>query len=314
MKRIALSTVFVCLLILIPTGILSQVGQERYNWEQDKVSLMLKRADARQDSQIIWTYHFDPRHKPFFHPVYSLDGILITSEAPADHPWHLGLWFCWKYINGLNYWEYQGDPKLAVSEGRTNLVGTRIRKSRDGSARITQKLLYHPWERKDQPVMKETRTTTVTAPRSDRGYLISIEHQFTALTDVLLDRTPAQTNAEGIAWGGYAGLSIRFDGQLSSPRYFSAATDSMKSGERAPWVSARLVAPDGRKVQVTILEDPGNPGHPTPWYCINRPAQQFWFYSPAILYHEALALKAGEKLVLRYRVMVAGSIKGDPEL
>ena len=308
MNKTYFSAALVCLLILASSGANGQAGRDSHYWKQDDISLTLKRVDPNLEDQTIWTYHFDPRYKPFFHPLYSPDGILITSEAPADHPWHLGLWFCWKYINGLNYWEYQGDPKLGISEGRTNLLETRIRKRRNGSARITQQLIYHPWNQMDQPVMKETRITTVSAPNRERGYLIGMEHEFTALADVLLDRTPVQTNAEGITWGGYAGLSIRFDGNLSSPSYFSASSDSVVSGERASWVSARLEAPDGRQVQVTILEDSRNPRHPTPWYCINRPAQRFWFYSPAILYHEPMALKKGDKLVLRYHVQVAGSL------
>ena len=66
------------------------------------------------NSDIIWQYNFNNRFgKPYFHPV-RVKNSTLTCVSPPDHPWHLGLWFSWKYINGVNYWEYLDDFK---SEG-----------------------------------------------------------------------------------------------------------------------------------------------------------------------------------------------------
>jgi hypothetical protein len=145
---------------------------------------------------------------------------------------------------------------------------------------------------------------SIGAPAEDGSYFIDFEHLFTAVNDVVLDRTPPQTNAQGIRWGGYAGLCVRFDQNLSNPSYFSAQSDSMNSGERASWVAANLKAPDGKTVQIVLVDHTENVRYPTPWYVINRPNDRFWYYNAAILYHEPLKLKAGEKMTLRYRVIV----------
>jgi hypothetical protein len=127
---------------------------------------------------------------------------------------------------------------------------------------------------------------------------------FTAITDVVLDRTPPQTSPNGVSWGGYAGLSMRFDQKLSNPVYFSGTQDSVINGMGNSWVAATLSTPGGKKVQMVILDDPSNPRYPSVWYTINRPNDRFWFFSPALLYHSSMELKAGDKMRLRYRVLV----------
>ena len=127
---------------------------------------------------------------------------------------------------------------------------------------------------------------------------------FVPLVDVVLDRTPVQTNASGVTWGGYAGLSMRFDQKLSDPRYFSDKRDSVINGEGNPYVAANLRTPDGKTVQMVIIDNPENPRYPSAWYTINRPNDKFWFFSPALLYHDPLELKAGKAMRLKYRVLM----------
>jgi hypothetical protein len=302
MKKTHLLTVMAVVLATLPA--FSQ--KPTYHWDRQENSLALVKTGPDQVEFTLWKLNLDPALKPFFHPVCAPDGTLLTAEAPPDHLWHLGLWFCWKYINKLNYWEYTGDPKNAVSEGRTALTDTKIQTRPNGAANIDLELLYHPWERPDRPVMKEMRKIRISAPGRDGGYYMDFDLLFTPLVDVLLDRTPVQTNPGGVTWGGYAGLSIRFDQKLSDPVYFSSSQDSVINGDGNSWVAANLKTPAGGTVQMVIFDNPGNPRYPSPWYTINRPNERFWFYSPAILYHEPMKLRAGQELHLRYRVLVPG--------
>jgi hypothetical protein len=290
------------LLFLLPVYVCAQ--KAHYRWKTDSISVGLIKVTPDAKDFLLWQLNFDPAMKPFFHPVYSPDGTLLSAEAPADHLWHLGQWFCWKYINKLNYWEYTGDPKNAVSEGRTALKNVQVKTRNNGQASVEMHIEYHPWDQPAGLVMKETRNITVTAPGKDGSYSIDYDMIFTALTDVVLDRTPVQTNAAGVKWGGYAGLSMRFDQKLSNPRYYSQSRDSVINGEGNSWVAANLTTPAGTTVQVVILDHPGNPRHPSAWYTINRPNDRFWFFSPALLYHSELELKAGETMRLRYKVLI----------
>ena len=279
-------------------------GRNTYSWEHTPENLALYRETQGSQKQLIWQFNFIPGLKTFFHPVYNADRVMLTAEAPRDHPWHLGLWFCWKYINGLNYWEFTGDAKLRISEGKTDIRNMKLVTRKDGSARIILKINYHPWEQPDSVALSEMRIIRTSAPQSDGSYWMDFEHRFTALKEVLLDRTPPQTNSQGVRWGGYAGLCVRFDQSLSDPSYFSAQSDSMDSGERATWVAANLKTPDGKTAQMILFDSPGNARYPTPWYVINRPNDRFWYFNAAILYHEPMELQAGEKMILRYRVII----------
>ncbi len=296
----------ICLSLFLSIAALQGPGQGKpaYTWHRTPESLALYRNISGESGQMVWQFNFKPGWRTFFHPVYNPDGVLLTAEAPKDHPWHLGLWFCWKYINGLNYWEYTGDPKNGISEGKTDIRQMTIRTRGKGSAWIRMKIDYHPWLQSDSVVLSEVRAIHAGRPQTDGSYCIDYEHIFTAIRDVVLDRTPPQTNAQGLRWGGYAGLCVRFDQNLSNPSYFSSQSDSMDSGERAPWVAANLKAPNGKTVQMVLFDHPGNVRFPTPWYVINRPNDRFWYFNAALLYHEPLRLQAGEKMRLKYRVLV----------
>jgi len=301
MKKTAFISLLMCLISLMTPGY-SQ--KPTYHWKNDPTSLALIKSNPGSQDFVLWQLNMDPKLKPFFHPVCSPDGTLLTAEAPADHPWHLGLWFCWKYINKLNYWEFTGDTKKAISEGRTDVKDTKIKLKKNGQATIDMQIQYHPWEKPGEPVMKEFRTIFVSAPAKDGSYFIEYDMRFSAIVDVVLDRTPVQKNADGVTWGGYAGLSMRFDQKLANPRYFSETRDSVINGEGNPYVAANLTTPGGKIVQTVIFDHPENPRYPSGWYTINRPANRFWFFSPALLYQSALELKAGEQMRLRYKILI----------
>ena len=54
----------------------------------------------------------DSLEKPFLYPIYAPDGEIITrgfplqprAGEPIDHPHHIGLWFDYENVNGLDFW------------------------------------------------------------------------------------------------------------------------------------------------------------------------------------------------------------------
>src|SRR5262245_25318440 len=57
-------------------------------------------------NEVVWRFSYDEKFgKPFFDPIRPVGGPSLTNFKPEDHPWHYGLWFSWKYMNGANYWE-----------------------------------------------------------------------------------------------------------------------------------------------------------------------------------------------------------------
>ena len=257
------------------------------------------------DGKVLWTLNFAKAEgKPYFHPVCLADGTVLTWLRPGDHIWHRALWFSWKFIDGLNYWEE--DPKTGQTQGRNELVSVSAAGGDDFSARIAVTIAYHP---PDKPaVMTEERIVTVSAPDAAGRYSLDWQTTFRAgARDVVLDRTPIRGEPNGVAWGGYAGLSVRLAKTLGQWRVLSSdALEDLKANEQnARWVDFSGADADTRReAGMAVLDHPGNLRHPSPWYVIMDPKAPFGYFSPAVLFRKAFTLPAGKVLLLRYRIIV----------
>ena len=264
---------------------------QTYSWRQSEHALALLNG-----RNVVWQIDADPAQgKPYFHPLATPSGMVLTDLRPQDHPWHRGLWFSWKYINGLNYWEE--DPQTRRSDAATELVESNLLPHKDGSAELTFSLSYHPWNA--PAVLTEQRTIEISAPTNGR-YQIKWTSEFTAVTNVNLTRTPLPGEPDGKSSGGYAGLSLRLNKAMGSWTFSnsSGATDvAALHGKPADWLKASAGA---NLPAVTILDDAQNFRHASPWY-VN---QEMPFFSPALLFTKSLTLSPGEKLVLRYKILI----------
>jgi len=127
----------------------------RFRWQSEDGHLTLTGEDKP-----VWSLNFDPKQpKSYFHPLSTVDGQVLTDSQPADHPWHRGLWFSWKKINGKVYWEE--DHKTGRGEGVTEHVSAKVEPHPDFSADIVLQLAYHE---PDGPVL--FRKDASLAPRS----------------------------------------------------------------------------------------------------------------------------------------------------
>ena len=85
------------------------------------------------------------------------------------------------------------------------------------------------------PVMTEIRNIHVSTPDSDGSYFIDHENISSPIAEnVILDRTPTQKEPDGRSWGGYAGLSIRFSQDYTSPVVL--APDEKDNYKKNNWV------------------------------------------------------------------------------
>jgi hypothetical protein len=257
----------------------------------------------RRDGQTVWQFNFGTNAtKPYFHPVALPGGPVLTWDRPEDHPWHRALWFSWKFLNGVNYWEE--DPKTGRAAGRTEWSEPRIDTRPDFTARLALDLTYRPG---DAPaVLTERREIIVSAPDANGMYALDWDMTFTAGgAPVLLDRTPLPDEPEGKPYGGYAGLSVRLIGELQDVRARTTVEPVVFTGHRYRGKAAALEYSGviaGREAGMAILDHPGNLNAPTPWYAINEPVMHY--FSPAVICYGPHTLPAGASLRLRYRVLV----------
>lgn len=271
----------------------------RYDWRQTDGSLALLNND-----RIVWQFNFDKKQpRPYFHPVCLPDGTELTWYRPPDHPWHYGLWFSFKFINGLNYWEE--DRNTGLPEGRTEIDSINVMPHDNNSAHIAMRLSYHP---PGQPVvLTESCRIHVTKPDKDGRYYIDWTSRFTAgAADVLLDRTPTPGEQGGQSWGGYAGLSVRLAKDVTNWQLTDSEgrKDLQAHGQKARWMNFVGRADDNKDFSIAIFDHPDNLRHPSPGFVIMDPKVPFGYFSPAFLFNKPYTLPAGKSFSLKYRILI----------
>ena len=279
----------------------NSTGQGSFKWRQNEHILALLRNDS-----VIWQLNFDrSQDKPYFHPLRTPRGYDLTLERPGDHPWHRGLWFSWKDINGVNYWEE--DPKKGVAEGRSIIEAVDIETMEDFSAEITISISY---EEKGKPVLTEVRVLSVSSPFERDDYTINWHQTFTAQKGIQLYlEKPAKHG--GVEWGGYAGLSFRAAASLTGHRFLASNgwtnEDNLTGyGEKAVWMDLTAKVDGTEKahnIGLTIFDHPENPRYPSPWY-IWFAAGQHTFFTPSLLFDGPKHLNVSDSFSLRYLTLI----------
>jgi hypothetical protein len=289
----------VAVLCVLPLTAAPQQG----TWQRTDTSVAWQTG-----STVAWRFTFDSKYgKPFFDPLGPVGGPSLTNFKPQDHPWHYGLWFSWKYINGVNYWEE--DRTSGKSQGATRWDAPEIVTEPDGRATMTMNLTYQPLS--GHVDMTETRRIVVSAPDRDGGFTIDWRSTFVAGSEgAVLDRTPMPGEPHGAVNGGYAGLGARL---AAAPLAMTVVTTegpvTAFVNDRARPNAAAVAcnfSEDGRDVgAIAIFSDPANIGARAPWYLINNAT--FRFADPAILAPAVKTLKAGETWTLHYRIALSRS-------
>ncbi len=272
------------------------VSASAIDWKQTDQSLALTSG-----TNVIWQFNYSKDEgKPYFHPLTvngacgAAGGVALTAYRPPDHAWHLALWFSWKYLNGINYWEFaKGEDKPL---GVTELLDVKVEPRADHSARFALSLAYHP--RGGANLLTEKRIVEVSAPDKTGRYVIDWDATFTAGdTPVELERTKPYTSKDGVKHGGYAGLSLRMAAETKDWKFFDSdnRTTDKVSGFPGRWFAAA-----GPEATIAILDHPQSFRHPTPWYLV----QKMPFYEAAIIFNEPHTVPAGGKISLRNRILV----------
>ena len=225
--------------------------------------------------------------RPHVHPLRTPAGRILSADAPADHPWHHGLWSTVKFVNGVNFWEEFGtfgtlQTTAVQRDGLTTRATIEWRNPGPGDVAV-----------------HETRTLTHVPIDAD-VYAIDWTFALVPVAAAALDRTPFTT------WGGYGGLTLRGapDWEGTEIHLPDGGPRDRVLGDPAPWCMLR-----SNDATVAMLEHPSNPRFPTPWYGSTR-ADTYgagWanFLNAAFLWAGPVNLRAGETFVRRHRVVVA---------
>ncbi|HOX55941.1 MAG TPA: PmoA family protein [Candidatus Paceibacterota bacterium] len=236
----------------------------------------------------------DRARSSYVHPLYGLDGEVLTDDFPKDHYHHRGLFWSWPHvtIDGKDYdlwmlkgirhefdqWEQEAKSRRAVLKVQNYWVADGCR------------------------VMKEVAEFTV-FPATKDARAIDVKFTWTPLKQPI-----TLAGAEGKSYGG---LTLRF-----APRTDTVITTPLGIDEkdlpmtRLPWADLTAAYPGvGRPSGAAIFISPKHPDFPPMW--LTRHYGVLCVGWPGV---EAQTFPAGRDIVCSYRVLVHRNLLGKDQL
>jgi hypothetical protein len=281
-----------CVLLTIA---LSCVGFAKAQNSTVSAAKIGNRIEVSIDNRFFTCYHFQPDEKyPLFYPLNGpLSGNSVTSMRNSTYPHHSSLFFGCDFVNGGNYWQER------LERGQIISLGARVVEGKGERVVITDECI---WKRPDAdaPII-DRRKITISAP-SKTVYQLDFDIEMEMLMDVTIEKTnhslfSARTAGDLSTQQG--GTMINAEGEKTEKGTFGVAS---------PWIDCygeRKLGVEG----IAILQHPSNKWFPSKWF-----TRDYGFISPTPMYwpddDKATQLKKGEKIALRYRVLVhAGDVK-----
>jgi hypothetical protein len=233
----------------------------------------------------------------YIHPLYGLDGEVLTEDFPADHLHHRGIFWAWHQL-------YVGDKRVGDNWSLGDFVydvhSVKI-VTANTSSRILQieaywkSPLFTDAEGKQKPFVKESTSIRVHTTEGDLRK-IDFEIRLLALEEGF--RIGGAENDKG-----YGGFSTRI--RLPEGMQF-IGTDGPVEPKRTPVVGGPWLdfsGPLGENGEVSglaVLCHKSNPGYPQPWILRRKGSCQ----NPVSPGRQAVPLSCEKPLTLRYRLII----------
>jgi hypothetical protein len=276
----------------------------------------------------------DTLEKPVLYPLHAANGTIVTRGwpvkpipgEPTDHPHHLGTWFNYENVNGLDFW----NNSFAIPADKKHSYGwiktDKVLETKDGEK---GKLSYHAnWVNQQNDVLLEEntqfvfsgndhervieRTTTLKAVQEVRfkdakdgllGLRLAHELQIPSKTDQKFtddkgNVTVVKGGTDNIANGNY----LTSEGKTGDDAWST----------RGVW--CKVFGKMGSdSVSIIIIDHPKNPNYPTFWHARGyglfaaNPLGEAVFTNGKS--EKNLQLKKGESVTFRYRIVIDNAQK-----
>jgi len=232
----------------------------------------------------------------YVHPLYGLDGEILTEDFPEDHLHHHGIFWAWHQV-------WIGDQSIGDAwlskDFRWEMCNSELLMSGKNSRTLkTETLWFSPlWTDstgQEKPFAKEVTFIIVHAAR-DNYRLIDFEINLYALEP---DMRIGGSNDEK----GYGGFSPRFI-LPADTRFWSengAVVPQNTALNAGPWVDVSGSFSNANVSGITILCHASNPGYPQAWILRQTRSMQNAVYPG----RQPVPLPMEKPLTLRYRLVV----------
>ncbi|WP_183565395.1 PmoA family protein [Mucilaginibacter sp. SP1R1] len=272
----------------------------------------------------------DTLEKPVLYPLRAANGTVVTRGFPlnprpgdpTDHPHHIGLWFNFENLNGLDFW----NNSYAIPQSKKNGYGwirtDRILQTTSGTTGI---LSYHAnWTNQQKDVILEETTRFEFSGDANQR---------------IIDRfTTLKADADAVfkdAKDGMLGLRLAHELQmpdtadqkftddkgnvtivkggsdkLANGTYLTSAGKTGNDAWSTRGVWCKVYGKMGvDSVSIAIIDHPKNPNYPTFWH-----ARGYGLFAANPLGEKVftngkseknLTLKKGESVTFRYRIVIS---------
>lgn len=248
--------------------------------------------------------------RPYFHPVRTLGGDLVTLLRPHDHVWHKGIAWSLPNVGPHNFW---GGPNYVRDQGYVQLANdgsmdhdrfTALEVT-DDRVVVSHQLVWHAQPAPDEAgaeIVHETRSFAVSVPSHD-AWVLTFSSTMTNVSGQALDiGSPTTQGRENAGYGGlfWRGPRSFTGGTILAPGY--AGGEEIR-GTCAEWMGF-TGQQDGTANHSTLImvDDAGNPHHPPQWFIRNE-----WYagVNPAPFFSQEVPFGADQTLAFRYAVVIA---------
>jgi hypothetical protein len=233
----------------------------------------------------------------YIHPLYGLDGEILTEDFPADHPHHRGIFWAWHQV-------WLGDKKFGDSWAKQDFfwdvydvdVLTIDSQSRALKLHVYWKSpLLTDADGKQQPFVKET--TAIRVHRAE-GDIRKIDFQIELLA--LKDNMRFGGSEDAKGYGGFTTRILLPDG-LAFTGTNGPVEPTNLSVEAGPWLDfSGNLGGHGKTSGLAILCHKSSPGYPQRWILRRKGSAQ----NPVYPGREPVPLSREKPLFLRYRLII----------
>ena len=326
--RIILSAFLLTILISFKTLSQSYQKVKVVKAANDKVDIYI-------GDKIFTSFLFpDSLEKPVLYPIRSANGLNITRGfplnslpgEPTDHPHHLGMWFTFENVNGLDFWNNSyaipKDKKSSYGWIRTDRITSMSNGTKGG-------LSYHAnWTNIEKEILLEEKTT-FTFSGNNKLRIIDRSTTLKAIRDINFNdakdglfairvahelQIPSTSDKKFTDDKGNITIVKSVNDNVANGNYLSSEGkmgDSVWS-TRGKWCMVfGKIAKDS--VSIVIFDHPQNPNYPTFWH-----ARGYGLFSANPLGEKIftngkseknLHLKKGEEVTFKYRVIIKNGNK-----
>lgn len=301
-----------------------------------------KKVEVLINGELFTTYIYSETiEKPVLFPLKTAKGTVVTRGFPldprpgerVDHPHHVGLWFNYGDVNGLDFWNNSAAIPAEKKSGYGFIEHKEINNISSGDDKGELEVTMEWLDPQGKALLHEN-TTFIFRAEDDKRMIDRITKLTARDKDVSM-----KDNKEGM-------LGIRVARELEhpsdKPEIFTDASGKVTDvpsmnnevvtgmyrssegkegndvwGTRAKWMNLSGTI-NGEKVSLAILDHPDNIGFPTYWH-----ARGYGLYAANPLGQKEMSggkeelnykLSAGESVTFRHRIIIYSGTEVSDEL